>query len=89
MRSLIAELTAGGGPALPPAEGRLAERQIAGLQKDFRAHMDEDLSVGRAVDAIHARLRALRRSHGRLPAGLARRLRAELASIDEVLGFLL
>jgi cysteinyl-tRNA synthetase len=89
VRSLIVELTAGVGPALPPAESRLAERQIAGLQKDFRAHMDEDLSVGRAVDAIHARLRALRRSHGQLPAGLARRLRSELAACDEVLGFLL
>jgi hypothetical protein len=51
--------------------------------------MDADLSVGKAVDAIQARLAALRRSHPRLPTGLARKLHAELAAMDEVFGFLL
>jgi hypothetical protein len=51
--------------------------------------MDEDLSVGTAVDAVQARLAAIRRSRRRLPSELARRLRGELAGIDEVLGFLL
>jgi cysteinyl-tRNA synthetase len=89
VRALAAELTAGGGPALPPAEARSIEGQIAALRADFRRHMDADLSVGKAVDAIQARLAALRRAHGRLPAGLARHLHAELAAMDEVLGFLL
>jgi cysteinyl-tRNA synthetase len=99
VRALARELTAGGaersgarpggGPRLPEAESRLVESQIAALREDFRKHMDADLAVGRAVDAIHARLSSLRRSHARLPAGLARHLRTELAACDEVLGFLL
>ena len=88
LRALAAELTAGGGPALTAAEARRAESQIDAVREDFRKHMDADLSVGKAVDAITARLRGLRRSCERLPAGLARRLRGELAAIDEVLGFL-
>ncbi len=51
--------------------------------------MDADLSVGKAVDSITARLGGLRRAHERLPAVLARRLKGELSGIDEVLGFLL
>jgi cysteinyl-tRNA synthetase len=105
LRKLISGLTAGGagwsaaqpataarsgarygGPQLEPAE---VEAEIRAVREDFVKHMDADLSVGRAVDAIQARLRALRRAYGRLPSGLARRLRTELAAIDEVLGFLL
>jgi cysteinyl-tRNA synthetase len=89
LRALAAELTAGGGPKLSLAEARQVEDQISDLSRDFRKHMDADLSVGKAVDAIQARLTALRRSHGRLPSALARRLRGELAAMDEVLGFLL
>ena len=70
-------------------EARRADAQIAAVRDDFRRHMDADLSVGKAVDAIQARLKALRRSPGRLPSVLARRLRRELLGIDEVLGFLL
>jgi cysteinyl-tRNA synthetase len=88
LRDLVEGLTAGGGPKLAPEEARKAEAQIAAVRDDFRKHMDADLSVGKAVDAIQARLKALRRYPGRLPAGLARRLRSELAAIDEVLGFL-
>jgi cysteinyl-tRNA synthetase len=79
----------GGGPQLPPSEARRVEAQIRAVREDFVRHMDADLSVGKAVDAIRARLSALRRAHGRLPSGPARRLRGELAAIDEVLGFLL
>jgi cysteinyl-tRNA synthetase len=89
LRDLVAGLTAGGGPKLAPEEARRVEGQIADVRENFRRHMDADLSVGKAVDAIQTRLKALRRSHGRLPAVLARRLRSELAAIDEVLGFLL
>ncbi|OHD74346.1 MAG: hypothetical protein A2V99_05950 [Spirochaetes bacterium RBG_16_67_19] len=89
LRDLVEGLTAGGGPKLAPEEARRADAQIAAVRDDFRRHMDADLSVGKAVDAIQARLKALRRSPGRLPAGLARRLRTELAALDEVLGFLL
>jgi cysteinyl-tRNA synthetase len=99
LRALVSELTAGGaarsgarqggGPQLSAPEAERVEAQILALRQDFRKHMDADLSVGRAVDAIHSRLAALRRSSGRLPPALARRLRAELAAIDEVLGFLL
>ncbi len=89
LRSLIAGLTAGGGAKLPAADARLVEGRIAAMSEDFRRHMDEDLSVGKAVDAIQARLASLRRTHRKLPAGLARRLHAELSAMDEVLGFLL
>ena len=89
LRDLVAGLTAGDGPKLAPEEARWAEAQIAAVRDDFRQHMDADLSVGKAVDAIQDRLKALRRSPGRLPSVLARRLRSELAAIDEVLGFLL
>ena len=89
LRDLVAGLTAGDGPKLAPEEARRAEAQIAAVRDDFRKHMDTDLSVGKAVEAIQAHLKALRRSPGRLPSVLARRLRSELAAIDEVLGFLL
>jgi cysteinyl-tRNA synthetase len=89
LRDLVAGLTAGGGPKLAPEEARRVEGQIADVRENFRRHMDADLSVGKAVDAIQTRLKALRRFHGRLPAVLARRLRSDLAAIDEVLGFLL
>lgn len=89
LRSLAALLTAGGGPSLPDAEARRVQAQIAALREDFEGNLDADLSVGKAVDAIFARLAALGRSRQRLPAALARRLRAELGRLDEVLGFLL
>jgi cysteinyl-tRNA synthetase len=99
LRALVSELTAGGGaersgaryggPQLTASAARQVEGQILELSKDFRKHMDADLSVGKAVDAIRARLAALRRSHGRLPTALAQRLRSELAAMDEVFGFLL
>jgi cysteinyl-tRNA synthetase len=89
LRALVAELIAVGGPPLPAPEAQRAEGQILALRKHFRRNMDSDLSVGKAVDALQARLRALRRSHANLPTALARRLRAELAAMDEVLGFLL
>jgi cysteinyl-tRNA synthetase len=89
LRALIAELTTGGGAQLSESEARRVEGQIAALREDFRRNMDTDLSVGKAVDALQARLASLRRSHPRLPAVQARRLRAELAAMDEVFGFLL
>ncbi len=89
LRALAAELTAGGGTQLPAPEAQRVEGQLLALREDFRRNMDADLSVGKAVNAIQARLVALRRSYARLPAGLARRLHSELAAMDEVLGFLL
>jgi len=88
LRELVAGLTAGAGPKLGPEEARRAEGEITALRDDFIKHMDADLAVGKAVDAVTARLKALRRAPGRLPAGLAGRLRSELLRIDEVLGFL-
>jgi cysteinyl-tRNA synthetase len=85
LRSRIRELTAGGGQ-LDPEARRKAEAQIAALKKDFEDNMDADLSVGKAVDAIQARLASLPR---RLSDPLAKRLRAELARFDEVFCFLL
>ena len=85
LRSLIKRLASGGGQ-LDPAARRRAEAQIAALKKDFEDNMNSDLAVGRAADAIQARLASL---PPRLPDALARRLRAELGRIDEVLCFLL
>jgi cysteinyl-tRNA synthetase len=89
LRDLAAGLTAGGGRKLTAEEARRVEGQIAAVRDDFIQNMNQDLSVGKAVDAITARLKVLRRSHRQLPTVLARRLRGELAKIDEVLGFLL
>jgi cysteinyl-tRNA synthetase len=85
LRARIRELTTGGGE-LDLEARRTAEAQIAALKKDFEDNMNADLSVGKAVDAIQARLASLPR---KLPDTLARRLRAELARFDEVLCFLL
>jgi cysteinyl-tRNA synthetase len=86
MRSLIAELLAGGGSG--PVDSRL-EKQLDRLTGVFEHNLDDDLSVGAAVDALSAMLLEIRESfHPLLPASV-KRLKAGLTRIDQVLRFLL
>ena len=86
LRSLIAELLAGGGRGA--VDPRL-ERLLARLPEEFERNMDDDLGVGAAVDALSALLQELRDSFHPLPPAAVKRLRAELARIDGVLQVLL
>lgn len=65
------------------------EEAIGRLGAEFRRHMDEDLAVGAATEALARSLRAIRDGFAPLPASAARRLKKELAAIDQVLGFLM
>lgn len=86
LRRLIAELTsASGGRSAGPG----FERLLARLKTEFERHMDDDLNVGAAVEAVSEVLREIRREFHPLPRSAAGRLKAELARIDGVLGFLL
>jgi cysteinyl-tRNA synthetase len=86
LRSLVAELLAGGGRGA--VDPRL-ERLLARLPEEFERSMDDDLGVGAAVDALSALLRELRDSFHPLPPAAVKGLRAELARIDGVLQVLL
>jgi cysteinyl-tRNA synthetase len=86
LRALAAELSAGGGRgAVAPRLERLLDR----LAGEFERHMDDDLSVGMAVDSLSALLRDMRESFYPLPPAAAKRLKAELIRIDGVLQVLL
>jgi cysteinyl-tRNA synthetase len=86
LRSLVAELRAGGGRGA--GDLRLA-RLLARLPEEFERGMDDDLNVGAAVNALSALLREIRDSFHPLPPAAAERLEAELARIDGVLQVLL
>jgi cysteinyl-tRNA synthetase len=62
---------------------------IERLRGEFESHMNDDLSVGRAVDGVFKMLRQLADRCFPLPAEEARKLTTELARIDTVLNVLL
>jgi cysteinyl-tRNA synthetase len=62
---------------------------IEGLRGEFERHMNDDLSVDRAVDEIFKMLRRLADRCFPLPSEAARQLAAEIARIDTVLNVLL
>jgi cysteinyl-tRNA synthetase len=70
-------------------EGSEALSIIERFRLEFESHMNDDLSVGRAVDGIFTLLRRLADRCFPLPAEAARKLAAELARIDTVLNVLL
>jgi cysteinyl-tRNA synthetase len=86
VRSLIAELLTGGGSG--SVDPRL-QRLLGRLAGEFERNMDDDLSVGAAVDAVRALLLQIRESFHPLPPASAKRLKADLTRIDQVLRFLL
>jgi hypothetical protein len=86
LRSLIAELLAGGGSGA--ADPRL-EMLLGRLAEEFERNMDDDLGVRAATEAVWAVLREIRQSFHPLPAAAAKRLKTELTRIDQVLRFLL
>jgi hypothetical protein len=62
---------------------------IEGIRGEFESHMNEDLSVGRAVDGIYKRLRRLADRCLPLSWEAAQQLAADLSAIDSVLHVLL
>jgi cysteinyl-tRNA synthetase len=62
---------------------------IESIRGEFESHMNDDLSVGRAVDGIFKMLRRLADRCFPLPADAARKLAFELGRIDTVLHVLL
>ena len=58
---------------------------IDGLREAFEKNMNDDLSVGRGVDALYRKLRELQECCFPLDPGAARRLSTELERIDTVL----
>jgi cysteinyl-tRNA synthetase len=62
-----------------------AKRLIEGMRDEFESHMNDDLSVGRAVDGIYRMLRELESSCFPLGPEAAGQLAAELSEIDTVL----
>lgn len=62
-----------------------AEGLIDGVREVFEKHMNDDLSVGRGVDAVYRKLRELRNCCFPLDPEAARRLSTELERIDTVL----
>jgi cysteinyl-tRNA synthetase len=86
LRSLVAELRAGGGRGA--VDPRL-ERLLARLPEEFERNMDDDLGVGAAVDSLSVLLRELQASFHPLPPAAVKRLEAELTRIDGVLQVML
>jgi cysteinyl-tRNA synthetase len=62
-----------------------AERIIGGIRGKFESHLNDDLSVGRAVDEVYKMLLKLEGSCFPLRPEAARQLAAELSEIDTVL----
>ena len=66
-----------------------AAELIDGIRGEFERSMDEDLSVGRAVDDVYARLQQIADCAAPLSKQSAARLSGQLARIDTVLKVLL
>jgi len=66
-----------------------ADRIINDIRQEFEKHMNDDLSVGRAMDGVCKKLRALNDSCFPLPQEAAQKLGGELARIDTVLRVLM
>jgi len=66
-----------------------ADRFITGIRQEFEKYMNDDLSVGRAVDGVYKKLRTLNDRCFPLHQEAAQRLGGELSRIDTVLQMLL
>ncbi|MCK5007051.1 MAG: class I tRNA ligase family protein [Spirochaetales bacterium] len=62
-----------------------ADRIITAIRQEFEKHMNDDLSVGRAVDGVYKKLRTLNDRCFPLQQEAAQRLGGELSRIDTVL----
>jgi len=82
LRSLVGELLRGGGEG---GDERACEAQIEALSAAFEKSMNDDLAAGQAVEGLRERLLQIRRHCAPLSIAAARKLRARLARIDEVL----
>jgi cysteinyl-tRNA synthetase len=76
------------GAAEQSADPKL-ETIAASVGEEFETHMNDDLPVGRAVDAVHQRLRELESCCFPLPAAAAWQLGEQVSRIDSVLHVLL
>jgi cysteinyl-tRNA synthetase len=77
------------GQAATDARQPDADRIITDIRQEFEKHMNDDLSVGRAVDGVYDRLRTLNGCCFPLHHEAARRLDQELSRIDTVLRVLM
>ena len=87
---VIRTLLGAGGPQVSEGDRRVIQGLIGEIIPRFKLFMDEDLSVGRAFDAVYSSLRDIH-SHtlGKpLPLELATALREALVKIDSVFCFL-
>jgi cysteinyl-tRNA synthetase len=90
LRALVRKLTEAQAAAVP---GQAGQADVEGLIDDigrrFESSLNDDLSVGRAVDRVYDALLQVDRRFFPLSPPAARRLREQVSAIDAVLGVLL